>query len=528
MATPQEKLARSLEALKQLQGRSSVVVRSDELSRTHRTRLIENGFLLEVVRGWYIATSPDDRPGDTTPWYASYWDFISRYLTDRFGDQWCLSPEASFSLHAGNWAVPVQLLVRAPRGSNKPVSLLHNTSIYDMRVGLPAAKDMQMENGIRFYTAPAALLEATPTLFTQQAINLQVILAGQRDVSTLLSKLLEGGHSVIAGRLAAAFRAIGRARIADDIVKTMTAAGYSVREVDPFQSSVVSDLPKHDVSPAAARIRLMWHTLRQDVINAFPKAPGFPSDAPSDAEAYLARVDDAFVTDAYHSLSIEGYRVSRRLIERVRSGDWNPDSNAKDRQRLDALAARGYWQAFQQVKNSVLAVLNDENPGKIAHTDHSNWYRELFGASVTAGIIKPADLAGYRSDRVFIRNAMHVPLAPRAVRDAMEVFFELLTEEADPAVRVVLGHFVFVYIHPYMDGNGRMGRFLMNLMLAAGGYPWTVIPVERRGQYMAALEQASVQQNIAPFSRFIGELVESGMKGAPLPPVPSTSNKMTD
>jgi len=40
----------------------------------------------------------------------------------------------------------------------------------------------------------------------------------------------------------------------------------------------------------------------------------------------------------------------------------------------------------------------------------------------------------------------------------MPSFFELLAEEQDPAVRVVLGHFVFVYMHPYMDGNGRMGR----------------------------------------------------------------------
>ncbi|WP_317503891.1 Fic family protein [Idiomarina sp. HP20-50] len=37
-----------------------------------------------------------------------------------------------------------------------------------------------------------------------------------------------------------------------------------------------------------------------------------------------------------------------------------------------------------------------------------------------------------------------------------------------------------VYIHPYFDGNGRIGRFIMNLMLASGGYPWTVVPVERR------------------------------------------------
>jgi len=516
MATPQEKLASSLEALKQLQDKSGMIVRSDDLSRTHRERLVENGFLHEVMRGWYIATSPSDRPGDTTPWYASYWDFAARYLTDRFGDDWCLGPEASLSLHAGSWAVPPQLLVRAPRGSNKPIALPHNTSIYDMRVDLPDAADMQVENGVRFYTAPAALIAAAPAIFEQQPLNLRVVLAGQQNASALLAKLLEGGHSIIAGRLAGAFRNIGRDRIADDILKTMSSAGYTVRETDPFQARLAIDLPKRELSPAATRIRLLWHKLREGVIDAFPKSPGLSNDA----DAYLARIDDAFVTDAYHSLSIEGYRVSPELIERVRSGDWNPDNIAKDREQQDALAARGYWQAFQEVKKSVSAVLKNENPGEVADNDHGNWYRELFGASVAAGIIKAADLAGYRNDRVFIRNSMHTPLAPRAVTDAMTVFFELLTDETDPAVRVVLGHFVFVYIHPYMDGNGRMGRFLMNLMLAAGGYPWTVVPVERRRDYMAALEQASVQEDIVPFAQFLGELVEQGLKGAPLPSVP--------
>ena len=93
----------------------------------------------------------------------------------------------------------------------------------------------------------------------------------------------------------------------------------------------------------------------------------------------------------------------------------------------------------------------------------------------------------------------------------MPVFFDLLREETDPAVRVVLGHFIFVYIHPYMDGNGRMGRFLMNAMLAGGGYPWTVIPVERRDEYMQALEQASVHQNIEPLTELLASLVDKAL-----------------
>ena len=66
-----------------------------------------------------------------------------------------------------------------------------------------------------------------------------------------------------------------------------------------------------------------------------------------------------------------------------------------------------------------------------------------------------------------------------------------------------------------MDGNGRMGRFLMNLMLASGGYPWTVIPVERRDEYMKALEQASVYKDIVPFAQLLGNLVKKNIEGKP-------------
>jgi Fic family protein len=91
-------------------------------------------------------------------------------------------------------------------------------------------------------------------------------------------------------------------------------------------------------------------------------------------------------------------------------------------------------------------------------------------------------------------------------------------------VRVVLGHFIFVYVHPYMDGNGRMGRFLMNVMLASGGYPWTIIPVDRRNDYMRALESASVKQEIKPFAAFVADLVQDRLDGKPVPAAPATPN----
>ena len=54
------------------------------------------------MKGWYIPARPDEVPGDSTAWYASFWDFCADYLADRFGNDWCLSPEQSLSLQLAN------------------------------------------------------------------------------------------------------------------------------------------------------------------------------------------------------------------------------------------------------------------------------------------------------------------------------------------------------------------------------------------------------------------------------------------
>lgn len=517
MPTPAEKLAQSLEVLGHLQQvEDKAAIRAKDLSRTHRERLSANGFLREVIKGWYIPSRPDEIPGESTPWYASFWRFSAAYLKERFGDAWCLSPEQSLSYLAGNRTVPRQLMVRSPRARNRITALPHSTSFFDVRAALPKADDMELRDGLRLFSLEAALIACSPRFFASNPTDMRTVLLTLRDASSLLRRLLEGGHSTIAGRLAGAFRNCGRKRIADDIAKTMTAAGYEIRESDPFADKPGLFFSPRETSPYVHRIQLMWQKMRTPVLELFPHAPGRPRAV----QAYLKRVNDAYLTDAYHSLSIEGYRVTPELIERVRSGGWNPDTNPLDREQQNTMAARGYWQAYQAVIESIRKLLQGENAGEVADQDHGAWYRELFAPSVAVGLLKPADLAGYRNAQVYIRNSMHVPMNSDAVRDALPALFDLLRNEQEPAVRVVLGHFLFVYIHPYMDGNGRMGRFLMNVMLAAGGYPWAVIPVSERTAYMTALEQASVQENIAPFARFLGALVEKGLRGEPYPATP--------
>lgn len=508
MAAPSEKLTDSLELLGDLQKKGIVAIRSADLPRVHRERLLKGGFLKEVMKGWYIPARPDESAGESTAWYACFWDFCAAYLHARFATKWCLSPEQSLLIHAGNRTVPEQLMVRSPGARNKVTSFPHDTSLLEVRSALPDEKDIVEVDGLRLYALSPGLIACGTSFFRQYPTDARTALAMVRDSSDVLERLLEGGHSTIAGRLAAAFRNIGRARIADDIVQTMRAAHYAVREDDPFEQAGPAVLGAREVSPYVNRLRLMWEDMRGAIIVRFPKAPGLPDDP----ERYLAHVEEKYVNDAYHSLSIEGYRVSPELIERVRSGTWNPDDKGADREHRNALAARGYWQAHQAVRESLHRVLRGENAGTVADEDHGTWYRKLFAPSVSVGLVRPGDLAGYRNGPVYIRRSMHVPPRYEAVRDMMPAFFDLLKAESEPSVRVVLGHFIFVYIHPYMDGNGRMGRFLLNLMLASGGYPWTVVPLERRDDYMAALEQASVGQDIGPFADFLAGLVKASLQ----------------
>jgi len=94
MATPLQKLAQSLEALRKLQSADGdAAIRARDLTRTHRERPRKNGFLQEVIKGWYIPSRPDEVKGDSTAWYASFWRFCAAYLEERFGKEWCLAPE---------------------------------------------------------------------------------------------------------------------------------------------------------------------------------------------------------------------------------------------------------------------------------------------------------------------------------------------------------------------------------------------------------------------------------------------------
>lgn len=505
MALPHEKLATSLEILHKLQGAGRRVFRSAALSRVHRERLIAGGFLQPIVRGWVMSSDPAADPGDTTPWFSSFWEFCAAYCDERFGDDWHLSADQSLMLHAGNTAVPRQILVYSSRGSNNVLELPFQTTLIDTKeTARPPETDITKADGLRLFRVEPGLIRSGERFFQQHPIDARTVLCGPLRPSDLLGRLLDGGHSAIAGRLVGALRRVGIHKLAEDIVSTMTAAGYRVIENDPFEGMV---MPLGNRAPALAaaarRVTELWAGSAEVVARHFPQAPGRPNDI----DAYLRRVEERYVEDAYHSLSIEGYRVTPALIERVRRGDWNPDGSEEDHDHRNTLAARGYWGAFQLVKASIAEILRGAEAADVVERDHLAWYRALFQPSVEVGLIAPGSLAGYRRHPVYIKGSRHVPMRAESVDDAMAAMFASMRAERRSGVQAVLGHWLLGYIHPFPDGNGRTARFMMNALLAAGGYPWTVVRFEERERYLAALDMASLSGDVTEFSHLLGELL---------------------
>jgi len=139
-------------------------------------------------------------------------------------------------------------------------------------------------------------------------------------------------------------------------------------------------------------------------------------------------------------------------------------------------------------------LLSKPEPVDLAHL--LSWHKQIFDET------KP-DLAGQVRDfEVRIRGSQHVPPSAVEVRpmliEALR-WFQRHGETLNPVERAGLFHFQFENIHPFGDGNGRIGRLAMNLMLHRDTYPMINIRYGRRAGYYRALEKSSITSSPRPF-----------------------------
>ncbi|XP_037731442.1 protein adenylyltransferase Fic isoform X1 [Drosophila subpulchrella] len=125
------------------------------------------------------------------------------------------------------------------------------------------------------------------------------------------------------------------------------------------------------------------------------------------------------------------------------------------------------------------------------------------------GHVDPIEGGELRRNQVYVGG--HIPPGPGDISLLMQRFLRWVNSEHSSSLHPVnyaaLAHYKLVHIHPFIDGNGRTSRLLMNTLLMRAGYPPVIIPKQQRSKYYHFLKFAN-KGDIRPFMRFIADCTE--------------------
>ncbi len=298
MALP-EKVGSALSRIHQVvkENRGNIV-QTHKISRGDRELLLRTKWLLPIIQGWYLLVRPDISPGDSTVWYANFWDFVRIYLGDLFGNEYCLSAESSLDLQTESAHIPNQIIVMASKGGGAPRELPHGTSllIYTDTKGIPEER-ISARQGLQVMPIPLALCRVAPSFFQANRVEAEIAL-NMIEISSELSELLiKYAYKAAADRLLGALKHLGKKTIAEDLKRDLEIMGWKLSGKNPFSKEEARPLSKRVDSPHSARISLMWEKYRGIVEEMFPEPPGLPRDE----AIYLRHLEALDDVDAVYS-----------------------------------------------------------------------------------------------------------------------------------------------------------------------------------------------------------------------------------
>lgn len=189
-------------------------------------------------------------------------------------------------------------------------------------------------------------------------------------------------------------------------------------------------------------------------------------------------------------------------------------------------AIEGNTLTLQETALALEGVTIDQKPLKdhleaVGHRDAFLYVSSLVGEKVSISeriireihalvlIDRPEDRGAYRRIPVKIMGAHHVPPEPYLVPDQMErMLADLYSENRHIIEAAALFHLNFEGIHPFIDGNGRTGRLLLNLMLMQAGYPPINVKFTDRRKYYACFDSYYKDSDASPMVNMVGEYIK--------------------
>lgn len=144
----------------------------------------------------------------------------------------------------------------------------------------------------------------------------------------------------------------------------------------------------------------------------------------------------------------------------------------------------------------------------------SEWNIKNIHALILKGIDNQ-NAGKYRMENVVISGAKHIPPKHYEINNLMQKLiaeYQNDWQDYHPIVRATLVHGEFVKIHPFIDGNGRTSRLLLNFELMKSGYTPIIIENKNRAKYYDAIDLAHTTMNYGPFVELVSELVVESEK----------------
>ncbi|AXF57121.1 Fic family protein [Salicibibacter kimchii] len=223
-------------------------------------------------------------------------------------------------------------------------------------------------------------------------------------------------------------------------------------------------------------------------------------ERPLDTVTVQRLKEDFFIRNTYHSNAIEGNTLTIYETKAILEDGITVGNGKTLREHMEVINHRD---AIQYVESVVTQPLTE----RIIRSIHSLILRGI-----------DADHAGtYRHQDVIITGASHSVTSPLKISDDMEDLIRWYTSAIEnnndhPIEIAAILHSKFVNIHPFLDGNGRTGRLLMNFELMRAAYLPVIIQVDERQKYYEVLDHAGVHKDYTMLIDMVASLEVSALE----------------
>ena len=479
---------KALEWLKLNLKKQKLVHKKSDIDTGIISYLYSQKFIGEINKQYIFLKHGDEL--ESTVLKANFWLIVVEFLNIAFPEGWCCTGAYAYKLLLEDFSINLkQISISTQAKSNRIIKLTEDFEIYASYdknfTEKPLIKKALLLKPVFLLRPEYLIIHATLSDYKNYKNELiSFIRDSDRDEEYILDYFKKQRSDVLLARLIGALRALGDFTIRLELEELYKIYKVTVPVKNPFEDYL---LPLSLERPAYI------NRFEISLLKAIKYLQAIKKPVKLKKKLTAKDIDGVSIEDTYHSLTIEGYTVTQSLIRFLETHE---PSHKYEATLKDQLAAKGFMNTLDYIKK-----LNDAK-FTISETLARKLFEELWKPSLNAKVID-IERDVYRKHLVSIKGSMYVPPNYEKIPFLLNELFKYTKDLDNGFLLGVFLHYFYVSIHPHLDGNGRISRFLMNIAFINDSYNWLTIKSERRNDYFKALERSQLEDDISYFTEFI-------------------------